>query len=531
MDNTRRLMMGASRFNVDTGPTYIEDVFSTYLYTGNGSTQKITNGIDLSGKGGLVWVKCRSNAYDNILGGTEIGINKLLATNDTKAIQTFNSFSSFNNDGFTLGDLLASNGNGTTQSSWTFRKQAKFFDIVTYTGTGSARSVNHNLGSTPGAIIIKRTDAVADWIVYHRSIGTDNFLYLNGTGAAISISKVTAVSTSTFSLPTDSNVNANGGFFVAYLFAHDAGGFGDSGNESVVKCGSFTESGSGVSVNLGWEPQWLLVKKSDGAGSWVIFDNMRGTPVNNYWSALFPDSSNAESGSFVIGSSTATGFGFPSSGGGGWSNGTYIYIAIRRGPMRTPTDATKVFNISITTTTSPSTSYNVGFPADSYFFGFRAGIYGPRFYSRSTGSYYLTSSDTFSETTGGGTASWDQQDNFTLRSSSGFSLVNYFFRRAPGFFDVVAYDNTSSTVYHNLGVIPDLIIAKRRDGTGNWAVLYKTNSSDSRTGLSLNINASAYFGGTNVENPTTTTFNPTKIYDHTGNPTAANGNCIAYLPI
>jgi hypothetical protein len=36
---------------------YIEDVFSTYLYTGNGSTQTITNDIDLDGEGGLVWGK------------------------------------------------------------------------------------------------------------------------------------------------------------------------------------------------------------------------------------------------------------------------------------------------------------------------------------------------------------------------------------------------------------------------------------------------------------------------------------------
>jgi hypothetical protein len=30
---------------------YVEDVFSTYLYTGNSSTQTITNGIDLAGEG------------------------------------------------------------------------------------------------------------------------------------------------------------------------------------------------------------------------------------------------------------------------------------------------------------------------------------------------------------------------------------------------------------------------------------------------------------------------------------------------
>ena len=37
-------------------PTYIEDVFSTYLYTGNSTNRSIVNDIDLSGKGGLVWI-------------------------------------------------------------------------------------------------------------------------------------------------------------------------------------------------------------------------------------------------------------------------------------------------------------------------------------------------------------------------------------------------------------------------------------------------------------------------------------------
>ena len=40
----------------------VEDVFSTWLYTGNGSTQTITNGIDLSGEGGMVWLKSRSHS-------------------------------------------------------------------------------------------------------------------------------------------------------------------------------------------------------------------------------------------------------------------------------------------------------------------------------------------------------------------------------------------------------------------------------------------------------------------------------------
>ena len=39
---------------------YIEDVFSTFLYTGDGTSRSINNGIDLAGKGGLVWIKARA---------------------------------------------------------------------------------------------------------------------------------------------------------------------------------------------------------------------------------------------------------------------------------------------------------------------------------------------------------------------------------------------------------------------------------------------------------------------------------------
>ena len=64
-------------------PTYIEDVFSTYLYTGDGSSaQNINNGIDLSGKGGMVWVKSRSNATTNVIVDTSRFVSSLLSLHD-----------------------------------------------------------------------------------------------------------------------------------------------------------------------------------------------------------------------------------------------------------------------------------------------------------------------------------------------------------------------------------------------------------------------------------------------------------------
>ncbi len=83
----------------------------------------------------------------------------------------------------TVMDLLLNNGglffndSGQKYVSWSFRKAPGFFDVVTYTGNGTAgRTVSHNLGSTPGMMIIKKSSNSENWIIYHRSIGATKFL-------------------------------------------------------------------------------------------------------------------------------------------------------------------------------------------------------------------------------------------------------------------------------------------------------------------------------------------------------------------
>ena len=115
----------------------VEEVFSTYLYDGTGATQSITNNIDLSGEGGMTWLKARSlTAYDNSVYDTERGATKRIVTNSTNEEFTrTGGLTSFNSDGFTLGNAGDENESGATIVSWTFRKAPKFFDVVTYTGT------------------------------------------------------------------------------------------------------------------------------------------------------------------------------------------------------------------------------------------------------------------------------------------------------------------------------------------------------------------------------------------------------------
>jgi hypothetical protein len=240
---------------------YIEDVFSTYLYTGNGSTKTITNGIDLAGKGGMVWGRPRDIATDFSVFDSIRGSNWLL-TDGTNGQQANIGFS-MNSTGFSMTSMSTStmNYNGSACVSWTFRKQPKFFDVVTYTGTGSNRTIAHSLGSTPNCVIVKRTDTTGDWQVYHNGLtSAADSIQLDSTNAQASAPTVwnsTAPTSSVFSVGTSADVNASGGTYVAYLFAHNAGGFGLTGTDNVISCGSGT---GGTEVNLGYEPQWVIIK-------------------------------------------------------------------------------------------------------------------------------------------------------------------------------------------------------------------------------------------------------------------------------
>jgi hypothetical protein len=235
--------------NVDPSK-YVEGVFSTYLYTGNGGTeQAIVNNVDLLNEGGLVWIKERANAgtESHQLFDTERGSTYSLHTDTTDGNSNYGTaFKSFNSDGFSVQDSgYAVNDLNATYASWTFRKKEKFFDIVsglTSDGSGNLPEFNHSLGSTPGCVIMKATDSGSNWVVYHNGLsggGANQYIQLNQTNAATNATG--------FGIATDTTFEVGAGSalvpdvtYVAYLFASDAGGFGDDGSESIIKCGSFT---------------------------------------------------------------------------------------------------------------------------------------------------------------------------------------------------------------------------------------------------------------------------------------------------
>lgn len=461
---------------------YIEDVFSTYLYTGNGSTQTITNGIDLSTKGGLVWIKDRTAANSNQLTDTVRGATKALASNTTNAEITNATLylTAFNSNGFAVGGGAGYNASSDNYVSWTFRKQPKFFDVVTYTGNGANRTIAHNLGSVPGFIVVKRTDTTGNWPAYHRSLSSaNNYINLNGSGGGVGTSSTywnsTTPTSTVFSVGTATDVNASGGTYVAYLFAHNAGGFGATELDNVISCGSYTGNGSdtdGPTVTLGYEPQWVLIVSSTvGGNNWNLYDNMR---TLNWTEGAFlsPNSSYLETrGAYTV-RPLANGFQPTTTFAGVNEAGqTYIYIAIRRGPMKTPSAATNVFSPQTYTGTGARQTITTSFTPDAWLNAWRSGSPATTIRPlapRLTGIYYLPVNSTGSEAE----FSYQWYDGQFVVSSSGngttsntIPYVAYIFKRAPSFFDVVCYKGSSSIINrpHNLAVVPELMIVRWRD--------------------------------------------------------------------
>lgn len=502
---------------------YIEDVFSTYLYTGNGSTQTITNGIDLAGEGGLTWIKYRSTSADHFLFDTARGATNYVRSNNTGAqVTNANSLTSFNSDGFSLGSSVG-NLNAATIVSWTFRKQPKFFDVVTYTGNGSNRTVSHNLGSVPGCIIVKRTNTTADWQVYHRSNANTQYMVLNSTAAVATGTtrwNSTTPTSTVFSLGTDSTVNASGGTYVAYLFAHDAGGFGLTGTDNVISCGSFTTNGAVQSINLGYEPQWLLFKNASTGGNWLLRDSMRGWPggaTATGQANLYPNLSNAEDTASDLGP-TATGFDV---GSGLGSGTTWIYIAIRRGPMKVPTSGTSVF---LPTAAAASGTVTTNFPLDLQFYKWRNGVdtffwtdrlRGVNSPGITSSKPYLDSAATTAETNALNVSDSWNNTGFNVPAQLGLPGVLYSVRRAPGFFDEVCFTGTGAamSVNHNLGVVPELTIMKPRGVVSDWLVNYDfTGSGAAPLGrMYLNL-TNQNFGAGGITGASASTFDPSAFY-------------------
>jgi hypothetical protein len=548
---------------------FIENLFSVYTYTGTGAAQTITNGINVSGNGGLVWVKARGNgnrSHTLFDSATYTTGQYYLATNIPNALLDTGTPGMFGltTSGFSVQSTSAQwNASGEAFSSWTFRKQAKFFDIQTFTSSaGGNKTFNHNLGSVPGCVFIKNTQTSDPWLVYHRSVGDNDYLLLNTTDASAPQSGAFAATSTTFTI--NSNLMYNSQTYVAYLFAHDAGGFGTSGSENVISCGSWSTTLVGgrydAIIDLGYEPQWVMFKPTNNTGSWQIYDNVRGWTSNaagsNVSSRLYPNLANPED--------TDTNTQIQYDGVGkirlavGASGYSGIYVAIRRGPMAVPTVGTNVFYPKTWTGTATySNITDVGFSPDFFLGKKRAGSFArdAAVFDRLRGTeIVLYPSGTVAEQNQPGVTNFSLMTGYqvgpfdNVNSNSFFgpgqTYIHYSFKRAPSFFDEVCYvgdgnQNISGTVYnvtHNLGVLPELVIIKARSAAENWLVACALNSTQwvngPTTGFAFNRNdpAATPINFSSSSYATSTTFRPAVVGGgYTGSGNDSGVRYVAYM--
>ena len=326
------------------------DYFNTKLYTGDGTNPRAITGVGFQPD--WVWNKPRSAANSHALLDSVRGATKFLSSDVTDAEYTYgNSIQSFDSDGFTCGDNASFNQNGTTYASWNWlasnttasntdgsitstvsANTTSGFSIVSYTGNGTDNAtVGHGLSQKPDMVIIKARENTSSWVTWHKDLtGSDYLLFLDGTDAQ---SQYTTIlknqSASLLTLGTNSASNANTQGFISYNF-HSVQGYS--------KFGSYTGNGNadGTFVYTGFKPAWIMIKQSDGANGWNIYDNKRNT-FNVMDKFLLANSSQAEASYSVIDflsngiklRNTASSF--------NTSSASYIYMAFAENPFVTST--------------------------------------------------------------------------------------------------------------------------------------------------------------------------------------------------
>ena len=283
----------------DDGSAY----FQTKLYTRTDSSNSVTNDGNSDLQPDFIWIKERDGTGQHGAFDSSRGVQKELKIDEDGAESTASqSVTAFNSDGFTVGTAGDYNGSDNLQVAWQWKansgtatatgsesgdnpaysaqaNQTAGFSIITYTGTGAEGDVTHGLGGKPDWIITKVRNGNGDepWPVWHKDMvdaDADNgaYAYLNTTGQDQTTSvfyEGDAISSTVVAFKGgNANVNADGTNYVMYCFR---------GIQGYSKFGSYKGNGNtdGPFIYTGFQPAWIMIKRTDNTGSWLIFDNKR----------------------------------------------------------------------------------------------------------------------------------------------------------------------------------------------------------------------------------------------------------------
>ena len=328
--------------------------FTTTLYTGNASTNAITNSANAGDfQPDWVWLKSRSSAthhrlYDSSRGALKNIISSAANTEATTA----NSLTSFDSNGFTLGSDDNSNQNSKTFVGWQWKAnggttssnsdgditstvQANTtagFSIVLFTGNATAgQTVGHGLGVKPEVIFAKNRSNGNNWNCYVEATDNtgDHTLTLNGTGAksdSFNMWNDTAPTSSVITLGDRNETNGSSHNMVFYCF-HSVKGYS--------KFGSYVGNGNddGTFIYTGFKPAWFLAKRSVGGTShWTMLDTTRN-PFNLAESYLHANETNVENTNNQKADFLSNGIKLRSTNRHNNSGSTFFYMAFAEHPF------------------------------------------------------------------------------------------------------------------------------------------------------------------------------------------------------
>ena len=348
--------------------TQADEYFNTFIYSGNNDA---TRTFDIGFVSDWSWFKTRnqnnygSQLYDSSRGETKRLSSNGFAVEDTNAegLTDFNH----SNTLLKIGTDAFINQAGTTMVIWNWkvgggspssytpngasagvsmqRNSTSGISIVTYNGTGTGTGAGDQLlghglqvndvDTKPDMMIIKARNYAGTWKVWHKDMGgalTTDFLTLNtNSGTASTSDNVwdNAVPTSTlFPVGYDWDVNKNGSTYVGYFFGSV---------EGYSKFGSYTGNGDvdGTFVYLGFKPAWIMIKRVDTNGSWLIYDNVRN-PFNVLTHYNFADLNNQEGNDGKV-DFVSNGFKQRSPASytdDNANNGKYIYLSFAENPFK-----------------------------------------------------------------------------------------------------------------------------------------------------------------------------------------------------
>ena len=333
------------------------EYFNTLLFTGNGANGHAITGVGF--RPDWVWLKGRNSADGHNLWDIARGANNRLFTHNTNAeLADTNSLKSFDSDGFTMDNDTGINGNGDTYVTWNWlgsnttasntdgsitstvsANTTAGFSIVLYTGNATnGATVGHGLGKVPSMIITKaRNDSPSHWRTYHSGLTDHTYaVTLNDTHAQTTGYGLNAAPTSSvFELTNSSQRNQNTINYVAYCFA-EIQGYSKFGTYTGNGTGSFGPFATGPFVYTGFKPAWVMIKRTDGANGWTIFDNKRD-PFNIVGNQLTVNIDGAEEGDAAHHAERdylSNGFKLKGNGNDVNANGAnYLYMAFAEHPF------------------------------------------------------------------------------------------------------------------------------------------------------------------------------------------------------